>query len=210
MKNNKKLICFMGLKHCGKGYNAQPYIKLGFKKISLADPLREVAWNILGFNPEKNNDISYDNFKNCNLLAEIEHNFMGLISYHTGIKITSGRKILQNIGTEFKRLFGTDYWCNLWYDSVVNSGENVVCDDIRFPNEINTVLKLKDADYDVSFVWCQYEGADYKNILKDCHESEMLNQFIYCNRLKYGLHDGSIIDEKTMKAILEDFSKRIG
>lgn len=207
MRNNKNLICFMGLKHCGKGYNAQPYIDIGYKKISLADPLREVAWNILGFNPEKNNNLSYDDFKHCNLLAKTEHKFMGLISYHTGVKITSGRKILQNIGTEFKRLFGTDYWCNLWYDSVVKSGENVVCDDVRFSNEILKVLELKNAGYNVTFIWCQYEKADYDKILADKHESELLNQFIYYNRDKYRLHDGCIIKEDILKRILEDFEK---
>lgn len=209
MTDKKQLIAFMGLKQTGKDYNSQPYIKLGFKKIALADPLREMAWNILGYNPDLQGNIPYNEFKN-NILFTKENKKILNIPHTKEVEITSIRKILQNLGTECKKLFGEDYWCNQWYISVINSESNVVVTDIRFPNEINTVLKLKDADYDVSFVWCQYEGADYKNILKDCHESEMLNQFIYCNRLKYGLHDGSIIDEKTMKAILEDFSKRIG
>ena len=207
MSDKKNIIAFMGLKTCGKDYQSQAYINIGYKKIALADPLREVAWNILGYNPEEKGNIPYNDFKNCNLSAEVEHKFMGVLPYYTDVKITSIRKILQNIGTEFKRLFGTDYWCNLWYDSVVKSGENVVLTDLRFPNEVKKVLELKDVGYNVTFRWCQYEKADYDKILADKHESELLNQFIYYNRDKYKLHDSCIIKEDVLKRILEDFEK---
>ena len=48
MTDKKNIIAFMGLKTCGKDYQSQAYINIGYKKIALADPLREVAWNILG------------------------------------------------------------------------------------------------------------------------------------------------------------------
>ena len=59
----------------------------------------------------------------------------------------------------------------------------------------------------MTFIWCQYENADYDKILADKHESELLNQFIYYNRDKYRLHDGCIIKEDVLKRILKDFEK---
>lgn len=208
MAERKQVIAFLGLKTSGKDYNAKVYIDAGFKKIALADPLRKMAWNILGYNPDLMGNIPYNEFKN-NILFTKENKKILNIPHTKEIEITSIRKILQNLGTECKKLFGEDYWCNLWYIDVINSEKNVVVTDIRFINEINTVLKLKDAGYDVMFIWCQYKGADYKNILKDCHESEMFNQFIYCNREKYGLQDLSVISEDLMKQIIKDYESRI-
>ena len=70
------------------------YINIGYKKIALADPLREVAWNILGYNPEEKGNIPYNDFKNCNLSAEVEHKFMGLLPYYTDVKITSIKTLI--------------------------------------------------------------------------------------------------------------------
>ena len=105
----------------------------------------------------------------------------------------------------FKELFGENYWTNIWYKKVLEYDGNVVVTDVRFPYEINKILKLKKQGYNVTFIWCQYENADWNKIMQDKHESEALSQFIYLHSCKYKLHDGSIIDDKTIKRIIKDF-----
>ena len=147
---------------------------------------------------------TYSEFKQCELFAGKKiFNFIPIISRCSSI--TSIRKILQNTGSVFKELFGENYWTNIWYKKVLEYDGNVVVTDVRFPYEINKILKLKKQGYNVTFIWCQYENADWNKIMQDKHESEALSQFIYLHSCKYKLHDGSIIDDKTIKRIIKDF-----
>lgn len=210
-EKEKSIICFLGCKGSGKDYNSKAYIKNDFKKIAFADALREVVWDILGYHPidDKYKNIAkdsftYSEFKQCELFAGKKiFNFIPIISRCSSI--TSIRKILQNTGSVFKELFGENYWTNIWYKKVLEYDGNVVVTDVRFPYEINKILKLKKQGYNVTFIWCQYENADWNKIMQDKHESEALSQFIYLHSCKYKLHDGSIIDDKTIKRIIKDF-----
>ena len=201
----KNLICFLGMMQTGKDYNSKPYLNLGFKKIALADSLRDMLWEIIGFSP--NRDIPYDEYKKCILTTKIKTNKLCFIPWIKNIKITTIRKMMQNIGSVMKKYFGQDFWVNLWVDKVLKSKCDVVCTDIRFVNEILKAMSLNNKGYNVTFIWVCYKNADFDNILKQKHESEALSQFIYYNRDKYRLHDGCIIKEDVLKRILEDFEK---
>jgi hypothetical protein len=123
--------------------------------------------------------------------------------------ITTGRKILQNTGSVIKEFFGEEIWANLWYNSVIESKCNIVCDDARFTYEVKKALLLTRKGYKVKFIWCCYNGANFKEILKDTHESEALSQFIYKNQDKYGLYDGCEIKHSIIKQIIKEHEKNI-
>jgi len=48
------------------------------------------------------------------------------------------RELMQNYGTEVRRGDNPDYWVNQWIESIRDGG-NIVCDDIRFPNELSAL-----------------------------------------------------------------------
>lgn len=52
------------------------------------------------------------------------------------------RALLQNYGTEVRRVDNPDYWAHQWEKAVVAYGGNVVADDVRFVNEADTVEAL--------------------------------------------------------------------
>lgn len=210
-EKEKSVICFLGCKGSGKDHNAQKFILNGYKKIAFADALRSVVWSILGYYPIDDkykivdkDRFTYSEFKKCNLFASRRiFNFIPFIS--ECVEITSVRKILQNTGSVFKELFGENYWTNIWYKKVLGYNGNVVVTDVRFPYEIRKILKLEKQGYNVMFIWCQYEHADWNKIMQDKHESEALSQFIYLHSCKYKLYDGAVIDNKTIKKIIKDF-----
>lgn len=201
----KEVVCMLGLKTCGKDYNAQRYIKDGYKKIALADPLREILWSVLGYMPD-----NYQEFKTCDIKATHKTTLYKIFGLTETFKITTVRKMLQNTGSVFKRLFGQDFWADMWKKAVLNSSKNVVCTDVRFDYEVKKALSLTRSGCKVKFIWCCYKNADFDEILKDYHESEKFNQFLYCNRNKYGLQDGCIISHKTMRQILKDYNSCLG
>lgn len=204
--DKKKLLIMIGCKMTGKDFSSKPYIEMGYKKIAFADPLRDMCWEILGYQP--NEDLSYEDLKKSVLSTEKQAQLFGKrIPWFNSYKITSIRQMLQNIGSLMKEKFGVDYWANIWKQSVLASDSNVVCTDCRFPNEIKKALSLTKNGYEVVFKWCCYENADFTTILADTHESEALAQFIYWNQSKYNLSDGSTISTQQIKTIIKDFEK---
>lgn len=206
---NKNIICFIGCKSTGKDYSAEACIKHGYVKMAFADPLRDIAWKILGYTPDTEGNLSYADFKNCILTSEKRTNILNFIPWYKDFVVTSVRKILQNTGSVFKELFGETYWANLWYKRVLDSdATNIVCTDARFTYEIRKILSLTKKGYTVQFVWCQYEGANWKEILKDKHESEAFAQFIYNNREQYRVYDGCVLKENIIRKIIKDYESQ--
>lgn len=191
----KDVVCMLGLFGSGKNYQAQKFIQAGYKEIAFADPLRKTLYNILGYTPE-----DYDLFKKSTLYAEVQRR---IFKYKK--RVTTGRTMLQNLGTVFKQLWGEGFWAKQWYKSVLECDTNVVCSDVRFPIEIKKAFSLKKKGMTVDFMWCCYDKADFTKALETKHESERLAQFMYYNRDKYKLHDGDYISEKTLRRILKDF-----
>lgn len=196
MSDKKEIIVFLGLKNCGKGFNAKPFIENGYKKISFADPLRDMVYDIINYIPY--DGFNYDDFKMSDVVL--------CKNLFKRKRITTGRKILQNIGSVIKKFFGEDVWATMWYNSVLSHNTNIVCDDARFTYEIEKAISLSRKGYKVKFIWCCYNGANFKEILKDNHESEAFSQFIYKNQEKYNLCDGTIINHTLLKKIIKDFN----
>lgn len=63
------------------------------------------------------------------------------------------RLAMQSLGTEWGRLtMYPDIWVDAWYrraNTVLQAGGKVVCDDARFPNEIEASRKLKGVTFEV-------------------------------------------------------------
>lgn len=207
MTDKKEIITFLGLKTSGKDYRSYPYITYGgYIKKAFADPLREVLWGIMGYTPE-----SYAEFKKEELVVNKRKKILGFIPSVKEIKITTIRKMLQNTGSVFKKLFGENYWTNLWYKDLLETGgdNNIVVTDARFTYELKKILSLKKKGYRLRFVYCMYEGANYDELLADEHESEKLAQYMYTYREKYSLSDGKEIAETMIRRIVKDYEEFI-
>lgn len=203
----KEVICFLGLKTTGKSYNSKILVEdFNFKKISLADPLRKMLYDIIGYIPkEKKDSISYSEFKTSNVIMEKAYKIFGIIPWYKDVVFCTGRHLLQNLGSIMREKVDKDFWVNLWVKDVLESTKHVVCDDMRYPNEIIKALSLSTKGCKVRFIWTQYKDADYENILKDTHESEALAIFMYKNRKKYNLYDGKHLSCTLLINICRDF-----
>jgi hypothetical protein len=61
-----------------------------------------------------------------------------LLSGHTA------RYAMQRLGTEWGRhCMGADFWVNCWEADYVKSTKSVVVDDVRFPNEVETIHRWR-------------------------------------------------------------------
>jgi len=109
---------------------------------------------------EKKYGFTRHNFKDA-LVQEIKDNFPDLLTQiviagrDLGFKAMNWnelfeekpplmRALMQNYGTDVRREDESDYWTNKWQHTVLNTKTNIVCDDIRFLNEVGAV---KDAGH---------------------------------------------------------------
>lgn len=82
-------------------------------------------------------------------LYDIQEYAYNIISpvYTRPDSFTKDRKLLQWLGTEWGRqTISESVWIDLWKSkvkSLIESGKTVVCDDVRFPNEAESVRQLE-------------------------------------------------------------------
>ncbi len=172
------LVCYMGVIGSGKDYHAKELVNQGYLQINFADALREMCWKILGWRPA--NDHEYELFK------------AGGIDI-PGWGYVNGRLMLQNVGKIMREIY-PDFWKNAWFDKALSAltsdNKNVVCSDLRYPNELKCAFNLMTADnnVDTKFVFCDYHSEKYN--ATDEHESEKMAQEL----LKYGFKDGHVFN----------------
>ena len=116
----------------GKTTIAKMLSRHGYTRVSFADPLKEMTVFLLrhlGYSWEKASDLVF--IDKSALLPEIK---------------TTPRHILQTLGTEFGRqCIHPDLWLICWRKRTeveLARGNNVVVDDVRFPNEADLVRSL--------------------------------------------------------------------
>lgn len=189
MGEKQKINVFLGLMGSGKDYRASFYIKnFKYEQVAFADTLRDILWSILGYTPS-----NYEQFKKSNIKLGWFKN------------ISTGRKLLQNLGSTLRMFIGDDVWVNILLKKIIDK-PRVVITDCRYDNEASKLVTFAEkTDADITFTWCCYPSDKYKQGLTEKHESEALAQFITKN---YNYKDGEIISSKDIKAIVKAFRKQ--
>ena len=129
------IVAFIGPIGAGKSTAAQALVDRGFTKIGFADPLHEV---VVSLDP----------------IVSIDEGIVGrpVLRYSKAVETVGYRqakdnypevrRLLQVMGTEVGRnQFGEDFWVDQWQRKA-SEHENVVVDDLRFPNEYDRIRAL--------------------------------------------------------------------
>lgn len=146
-----KYIGLTGFAQSGKDETAKILSLIGYKRVSLADPVRKGIYNInplvIIFPDESNYKELRNEFIDAssgkkNLILNIQDivNFLG---WDEAKKIKEVRRLLQFYGTEGAReIFGENIWTDT-ADKYIekNNIDLIVVSDIRFPNELEWIRK---------------------------------------------------------------------
>ena len=178
--------CFLGVIGSGKDFQANKLVQKGYTQVNFADELYIQVGKILGIDLEDRTDREY--FK---------------------LVYPDARQILQNYGN-LRREEEPEYWASKWADRIdERENENYACSDVRFINELQTVLSFEqeigDMEhgvyhfwYDIEFIFCNYPSYRYDSTNE--HSSEKLAQRI----LKDGYKDGDILSHEYLKGLIEN------
>lgn len=117
------IIGLCGLAGSGKSEVAQVLREIGgFERIAFADPLKSMLAAV--------------GFTHAQLYGDQKEAVMPDIG-------KTPRQMMQTLGTDWGRdLVDPEIWVKLWLRKVGNSRNHVVVDDVRFPNEIQTIHDL--------------------------------------------------------------------
>jgi hypothetical protein len=121
---------------CGKSTVAQIlWAEFGYQRISLADPMRMMMNALLETVGVEPPDLGDTVAKNT-MIEELPYT-------------PTYRHLMQTLGTEWGRNnIGEHFWLKLWkyrVQAAMDLGHSVVCDDIRFPNELDAALSMGQA-----------------------------------------------------------------
>jgi len=122
-----RLIALTGFKGSGKSEVARHLVdNFGYERVSFADPLKAML-KAIGLTDE-------------HLFGPLKETPLKLLCGETP------RYVMQTLGTEWGRLLVHDrLWCNLWSiraGKILAMNGNVVADDLRYPNEAETIRSL--------------------------------------------------------------------
>jgi len=152
------IISISGKKLVGKDTAADFLVKtFGFKKIGLADSLKEILSSALGipladFHDQTKKELpltTWDKYPGLmsgdiqNILDEIMIRFplmdyekSAVDKFFTKERFSSLRDLMQKFGTECCRtLIDQDIWLKILQSQITDCDQNLVCCDARFPNE---------------------------------------------------------------------------
>lgn len=155
------LIGLSGKIQCGKSHTAKMFEKIGFKRLSFGDVLKEECSNIYGYPLLWNYQEKYKANKIINHV-ELPRPNMTL------------REVLEWHGTDYRRAQDPNYWIDRMNDTLTKIVKSkvplpiaVVIDDVRFPNEACYM-------HDSKGVLVRIDPYDGYNVKEPEHESETL------------------------------------
>lgn len=183
----KQIIAFCGKAGSGKDYSSDLLVKeQGFVKVSFANNLRKVAYEILGLK-ELNNE-EYTKLKAEKIYGDL--NF---------------RNILENLGESIRKL-DNDFWANSCIKSFKNIKKDICVSDLRHANEYYALKNYcKSNKIDFKAVFCNYRSDRFEET--NNHASAQLAQFLE----NMGYSHGEDIQEHDMivyKATIEDIRNK--
>lgn len=192
----RKVVCFMGVSGSGKNHQTNLLKKKGYIEINFADELRNILWDTIGYKPK-----NYNKAKQCIVGLDAYPIWVSKILKKIFPLLPTIRELLQNLGTEAMRSREPNFWCELWLDKVnaeLEKGNDVVCSDLRFINELKYTQFKNKAEFEIIF--CDYVSDRY-----DCennHSSEKLAQYLLsldCPNLR-------VLSKKDIEKILKEYS----
>ena len=137
--SKQEVIAFLGKAGSGKGFQADRFVKRGYKKLSFADPLRKMACHVIGLNYTEAMK-KYDELKKTPLVNNLTF-----------------RNILENLGSGVREI-DEDFWVKAVIKGIRETTKNIVIDDMRYPNEFVEI-----------YHFCQEHGIVFKAYLCDFH-----------------------------------------
>jgi dephospho-CoA kinase len=141
------IVGLSGLPGSGKDYMARQLANSNSRIISFADTLREIAWDILKWEPE--NDKLYRLFKESKL-------------YILPGEYENGREFLEKLSDSIKNRFGQDFFIQDVARKINNFKDyDIYITDVRLPKEFNLVKSFNDS----KIIWCNFKNIKYTNHL---------------------------------------------
>lgn len=155
------LIGLTGKAGSGKSFAAERLIKMrGFERIKFADPLKDML-RALGLNEHQIEGGLKE--QPCTLLCGMTPRFA-----------------MQTLGTEWGRnTIGPDFWINIFCHRFLSGSihRNVVCDDVRFKNEADTIRRLGGYIVHIRTAVESVAHTHASEIFDLTYDSEILNDF---------------------------------
>lgn len=120
------IIGFAGRKGAGKDTAARVFVASGWDHMKMAGALKAMLHSLLAYQG-LDDDLIFRMLEGD--LKEVDTPFLG---GH------SPRHAMKTLGTEWGREhMGEDFWVQIFMNSV--DGKDVVCSDVRFPNEVEAI-----------------------------------------------------------------------
>ena len=130
-----KLIGIMGLKGSGKDTVAK-MLPSEWKRMAFADTLKDIVSILFGWD----RNLVEGNTEYSRKWREEVSTFW---SKELDIKNFTPRLALQTLGTDvFRDHFNQDIWVKVLKHKIINSNDDIVITDVRFPNEANMIKEL--------------------------------------------------------------------
>ena len=125
------IVGLSGYAQTGKDTVANYLIeRYGFTRVAFADPIREAIYRL---NPK----IAIADMRDVPLATAVD----GLGWESVKVDSSDARELLQRMGTEVGRhMFGENFWVDQAMQKI-SQYENVVITDVRYPNELEAILK---------------------------------------------------------------------
>lgn len=156
----RQITAFFGVIGSGKTYNANNLVEFrGYKRVSFADSLRDVAFTSLNINKD---DINYRDFKSQEI--------------YNGITF---RNYLQLLGDSVRK-YDPNYFTKATINTIDELGGNICIDDLRFGNEFKMLYDYcRGHNYNLTIYYCNF-NSDCKDE-NSKHASEKMAQY-FLNR----------------------------
>lgn len=155
----REIVAFLGRAGSGKDYQCSLLQQKGYKKIALADILREMACQTLGL------DYSWA-MQNYDMLKQTE--------LYNGQNF---RNILENLGSSIRE-YDKDFFVNVIIKKISDDTKckKFCISDLRYVNEATSLNDVFINDK-LKFIFCDYHSERYQNV--NNHESAKLANKLY-------------------------------
>ena len=173
----RKIRAFCGNEGSGKDYSCTRLIEtMGFQKVAFADPLRDIAFQVIGIPFEKGMK-HYRKLKQTPLINDLTF-----------------RNMLENLGAAVRK-YDEDFWAKAALKVIKDSPKNICLSDLRYYNEYAILKKFADEnDIDFKLTFCDYHSEFYKE--DNPHQSAALAAYLK----KLGYKDQQYVKDIDMQS----------